>query len=85
MLLLSTTEEDDLPFAELKEPTESLRLLLERSSIGVEEDKVTNVAEEDNEEEIPANDDDESSLGTNGLLDSSSPQATRIKVETKAK
>jgi hypothetical protein len=84
-LLLLTTEEDDLSFWELEEPTESLRLLLERPSIGVEEDKVTNVAEEDNEEEIPANDDEESSLGTNGLLESSSPQAVKIKVETKAK
>ena len=46
---------------------------------------MSNEGEEDNEEEIPANDDDESSLGTNGLLDSSSPQATKIKVETKAK
>jgi hypothetical protein len=81
LLLLSTTEEDDLPFAELKETAESIwlllvlpaiepespLLLLERTSIGIKDD------------------DDESSLATKGLLESSPPQATKIKVETKAK
>jgi hypothetical protein len=80
-LLLLTTEEDDLSFWELEEPTESIRLLLvlpaiepgspllllERTSIGIKDD------------------DDKSSLATKGLLESSPPQAVKIKVETKAK
>jgi hypothetical protein len=66
-LLLLTTEEDDLSFWELEEPTESIRLLLERFSIGIKDD------------------DDESSLASKGLLESSPPQAVKIKVETKAK
>jgi hypothetical protein len=37
-LLLLATEEDDLSFGELDEPTESIRPLLERSSIGIKDD-----------------------------------------------
>ena len=66
-LLLLATEEDDLSFWELEEPTKSIRLLLERLSIRIKDD------------------DDESSLTSKGLLESSPPQATKIKLETKAK